>query len=241
MYSIRSTLAGHKRNSGGNNQTRIQSDLVPILFARICTSMGKPKPRTIRILLDSGASASIFKLKYLTKLRLKCNETTMWTTAAGNFTTSRISKVQFTMPELYDDRIIEWKVHVAKDTGVYDAVIGRDLLRELGITLNFKDNTVTWDNSTIHMRSQSSRINNAYFIRDSVELEDSTTRIKRILDAKYEKADLSLIVEQCSHLNSEEKLSLKTLLRKYKPLFDGTLGKWTGEPYHTSTSVIMSL
>jgi hypothetical protein len=32
------------------------------------------------------------------------------------------------MPELYDDRIIEWQVHVAKNTGVYDAVIGRKLL-----------------------------------------------------------------------------------------------------------------
>jgi hypothetical protein len=85
MYSIsRSTLAGNKQNSEGNNQTRIQSDLVPILFARICTSMGKPETRTIRILLDLGASASIFKLKYLSKLRLKRKETTMWTTAAGN-------------------------------------------------------------------------------------------------------------------------------------------------------------
>ena len=46
------------------------------------------------------------------------------------------------MPELYDDRVIEWKVHIAKDTGIYDAVsIGRDLLSELGITLNFKNNT----------------------------------------------------------------------------------------------------
>jgi hypothetical protein len=69
--------------------------------------MGKPKPKTIRILLDSGASASIFNLKYMTKLRLKRNETTTWTTAAGNFTTSRTAKVQFTMPELYDNRIVE--------------------------------------------------------------------------------------------------------------------------------------
>jgi hypothetical protein len=29
------------------------------------------------------------------------------------------------MPELYDDWIIEWKVHMTKDTGVYDAVIGQ--------------------------------------------------------------------------------------------------------------------
>jgi hypothetical protein len=58
------------------------------------------------------------------------------------------------MPELYDDRVIQWIVHVVKDTGIYDTVIVRDLLRELGITMNFKGNTVTWDDSTIHMRSQ---------------------------------------------------------------------------------------
>jgi hypothetical protein len=69
MYSIRSTLAGHKRSSNG--QEKVQSDLVPILFARIRTRLGKPKPQTIRILLDSGASASIFNIKYLNKLRLK--------------------------------------------------------------------------------------------------------------------------------------------------------------------------
>jgi hypothetical protein len=83
------------------------------------------------------------------------------------------------------------------------------------------------------MRLQSSRANNAYFIKDSVELEDSTTRIKRILEAKHEKANLRLIVEQCRHLNIEEKTSLKMLLRKYKFLmFDSTLGIWTGEAYH---------
>jgi hypothetical protein len=82
------------------------------------------------------------------------------------------------MPELYDDCIIEWQVHVTKATGVYDAVIGRDLLRELGIILNFKDNTVTWDDSTIHMRTNLSKAATAYFIKDSKELEE------------YEKADL---------------------------------------------------
>jgi predicted aspartyl protease len=230
MYSIRSTLAGHKRNNNG--QPRVQNDLVPILFARIRTGMGKPKPKTIRILLDSGASASIFNMKYLSKLRLKRNQTTTWTTAAGNFTTSCTTKVQFTMPELYDDRVIEWIVHVAKDTGHYDAVIGRDLLRELGITLNFKDNTVKWDDSTIHMRSQTSNAANAYFIRDSTELEDSTTRVKRILDAKYEKADLDATVSNCKHLEPNQKSTLLTLLKKYEPMFDGTLGKWTGDPYH---------
>ncbi len=98
--------------------------------------------------------------------------------------------------------------------------------------MNFKDNTVTWDDSTIHMRTNLSKAATAYFIKDSKELEDSTARIKRILDAKYEKADLPQVVANCTHLTTDKQLSLNTLLNKYEPLFDGTLGKWTGEPYH---------
>jgi hypothetical protein len=87
MYSSRSTLTGHKRTSEGDGKERIQINLVPILFVRIHTSMGKSKPKTIQILWDLGASTSpIFKLKYFTKLGLKCNKTTTRTTAAGNFT-----------------------------------------------------------------------------------------------------------------------------------------------------------
>jgi hypothetical protein len=33
-------------------------------------------------------------------------------------------------------------------------------------------------------------------------------------------------------LTTNEQLSLKKLLSKHESLFDGTLGKWTGEPYH---------
>jgi hypothetical protein len=74
----------------------------------------------------------------MAKLCLKTNETTTWTTASGNFTMSRTAKkVQFTMPKLYDDRIIEWKVHMAKETRVYDAVIGQDLLQKLGKNYEF--------------------------------------------------------------------------------------------------------
>ncbi len=83
----------------------VQNDLVPILFARIRTRMGKPKPQAIRILLDLGASASIFNIKYLNRLPLRRNQTTTWTTAAGNFMTSRTTKVHslrqnYTMTEL---------------------------------------------------------------------------------------------------------------------------------------------
>jgi hypothetical protein len=56
-------------------------------------------------------------------------------------------------------------------------------------------------------------------------------RTKRILDAEYKAADLSEIVATANHLSNQQKSELFLLLNKYKDLFDGTLGTWTGTPY----------
>ena len=58
-------------------------------------------------------------------------------------------------------------------------------------------------------------------------------RTTKILDAKYEKADLPKIVEEsCQHLTSTERTKLLQLLTKYEELFDGTLGDWKTSPVH---------
>ena len=51
-------------------------------------------------------------------------------------------------------------------------------------------------------------------------------RIQQIIDAKYCPADLTKIVEECTHLSKDEQKQLLKLLHKYEHLFDGTLGTW---------------
>ena len=54
-----------------------------------------------------------------------------------------------------------------------------------------------------------------------------------ILDAKYEKLDVdSLVSTHCSHLLVSQQADLRALLRKHAKLFDGTLGRYPGEPMH---------
>ena len=49
--------------------------------------------------------------------------------------------------------------------------------------------------------------------------------MRRLLDAKYEKADLNKVMtQQCQHPNTKERKRLLNLLRKFEDLFDGTLG-----------------
>ena len=55
--------------------------------------------------------------------------------------------------------------------------------------------------------------------------------MKLILDAKYSKANIKTIAESSTHLDSQERNELYTLLKKYECLFDGNLGNWHGKPY----------
>ena len=64
------------------------------------------------------------------------------------------------------------------------------------------------------------------FIKDDLE-ED----LGRILDAKYEKADLPKIVSDYNHISTNQKQQLLRLLQKHETLFDGTLGTWKGSTY----------
>jgi hypothetical protein len=57
--------------------------------------------------------------------------------------------------------------------------------------------------------------------------QDATKRVTRILDAKYQKADLQSIVrDNWKHLSANQQKKLLQLLKKYESLFDGTLGDW---------------
>jgi hypothetical protein len=56
--------------------------------------------------------------------------------------------------------------------------------------------------------------------------QEATTRAMRILDSKYEKADLRQIAADATSLDEKQKGDLYELLMEFEELFDGTLGDW---------------
>ena len=82
------------------------------------------------------------------------------------------------------------------------------------------------------MKPEDAMPENSFAIKDSSALDDATERIKKILDAKYEAADISKIVTNCTHLSQEEQSGLHKVLTKYSSLFDGSLGTWKDEEYN---------
>ncbi len=62
-------------------------------------------------------------------------------------------------------------------------------------------------------------------------MREATNFMVEILDAKYEKADLALIIAQnCTYLSASDQEQLLMLLLQYEELFDGTLGNWQTKP-----------
>ena len=59
----------------------------------------------------------------------------------------------------------------------------------------------------------------------------ATDRFKGILEAKYERADLSEVVKEAVHLTDAQQTKLHNLLKEFPSLFDGSLGKWNMGAY----------
>jgi hypothetical protein len=119
-------------------------------------------------------------------------------------------------------------------------IVGRDLMSQLGIILDFDGQTMTWDESTIKMKEYqdlfdiNSPINEFYWHEESYEsqaLNDASSCLKKILDTKYEPADLDKIARNYDYLTDDEQTQLLSLLQKYQHLFDGSLGTWNDKPY----------
>ena len=104
-------------------------------------------------------------------------------------------------------------------------IIVSDLIRSLGIEIHGADRTIHWDDGAIPWRNIDSTTKDVFGLsQHNKTFKSETKRMKRILDAKYSKADIKTITESSTHLDPQERNELYTLLKKYECLFDGNLG-----------------
>jgi hypothetical protein len=115
----------------------------------------------LRGLADTGASSSIILEAYTSAPFIKTDDsnTTTWSTIGGKFTKTITGFVTYLFPEfnLKIKMCSSWVFHVddcAESSITYDMIMGRDLVGELGIIMNFNDHTVTWNTDTIPMKDR---------------------------------------------------------------------------------------
>ena len=102
-------------------------------------------------MMDSGASASIIHDPFVltNKFNTRKTSATKWSTVAGSFSTSCKAEVKIKLPELNITAHIFAPFHVSSQKSNYDVIFGRDLLRELGLNLDFQKNFVGWKETKI--------------------------------------------------------------------------------------------
>ena len=110
-------------------------------------------------------------------------------------------------------------------------------MEELGIVLDFKRRCISIDQIELPMRrlqelQKPNLVFQMFKNTEPTSTADLTKWTMRILDAKYEKANLEDIVDTCTHLDTVEKEQLLQTLKKFEHLFDGNLGDWKTSPVH---------
>ena len=67
---------------------------------------------------------------------------------------------------------------------------------------------------------------------DPNPIKKKSIRLIRILDENNEKSDLEQEVNNLIQLTKFQQVILLSCIRRYKYLFDGNLGEWTGTPVY---------
>ncbi len=124
---------------------------------------------------------------------------------------------------------------------MYDLIIGKQTLHDIGAVLDFKERTIPIDDILLPMRN----INNlqlkpsisrvlkliSSFAQEPASTRDTAKHVVEILNAKYDKANFpSIVKNNCAHLSTSHRNLLLVLLLKFEELFDGTLGEWNSLP-----------
>jgi hypothetical protein len=105
---------------------------------------------------------------------------------------------------------MSWAFHVddrSEASSTYDMIMGRVLLGELGIIMNFNDHTVTWDTDTVPIKDRGTlssveALIEVYMIaNESQTLRDEYSRATEILDAEYKPESLNDVIKTCENLH----------------------------------------
>jgi hypothetical protein len=200
------------------------------------------KNKLVRVLLDSRSDRDLVFVDNPYSKRLVPQS---WNTLNGIFHTKHKARIELNFFDYSDSKRYYAEPDVVKydedsKPEYYDLILGTETMKELGIVLDFKAKTITFDEILLPMRNinhlqrhsilQMLKHNNS-LAKEPMSMQDATSRAIRILDANYDKADLqSIMKNNCKHLSADQQNKLLQLLMKYELLFDGTLGDWKTKP-----------
>ena len=131
-----------------------------------------------------GASSSIVSIKAVQDLNMERSKFTAFQTMAGMFNTTHTCETKFKVPELNQSAEISKKLHVTQMNGRYDIILGQDVLRELGLIIDFHAETVCWNNSVIDMKPPDYIQETSYYLNNTTKIAEDIERISKKIGPK---------------------------------------------------------
>ena len=110
-------------------------------------------------------------------------------------TSTKTHAVNFSIPELHANIIVEKSFHVVDDTLIQRSkmIIGCDLITSLGLEVKGNDLSIKWDDAAIPWRNIDSTKDDLFLaeaFQSDEPVEQEIQCRTNILDTKYVKADL---------------------------------------------------
>jgi hypothetical protein len=213
----------------------------------VCDTIGLKTSRVLmRVLLDSGSGKTLLHRSRVPKggKLIKLSEPQVLSTVEGKVQISEMVYMRdIRLPELEKNRSIDGsEVFIFDKECRYDVIMGGDLLQRAGIDLLYSKGIVDWLGNTIEMRdvrnfhpSDLDAMMEAYYTQEEEEFfgDDFLDAFATpILDAKYEQVDVDDVADNQKHLTPTQREELKAVFRKYRKLFDGTLGVFPHKKCH---------
>jgi hypothetical protein len=178
------------------------------------------KQKLVRVLLDSGSDGNLVFVDKDNPILLPSSKRLvpqLWNTLNGMFQTKRKAEIELNFFEYFDRKrylaepdIVEYD---KSNRPQYDLILAVKTMKKYGIILDFKDNMITVDEVKSPMQNinylQGSSTLRALKLNHSLAMEpqstqEATKHVTRILDAKYQNADLQAIVkDKCTHLSAD--------------------------------------
>jgi len=106
------------------------------------------------------------------------------------------------------------------------------MTRSQGETLRFLGVAAEWDGVELQLKNAAVVPQEAHHTADGDTTDDVVSRVKKIIDAKCEKADVAELCRHQVELNAVEQdgtAAAEMLPCEYKKLIDGQLGHWQGQ------------
>ncbi len=169
-----------------------------------------------------------------------------WGTSNGTFVTDRVGDIEISFVEYSASKKIRLQPDIVEyspgdQAPIYDLIIGKQTMHDLGVKLDFQEKTITIDKILLPMRNIAilqlkpmitrALRENTWFAQEPINTHSKTKSVLEILDAKYEKAVLPAIIRvNCSHLIASDREKLLSVLLEFESLFDGKLGDWKLPP-----------